>query len=81
MEAVTLVLISGVCRVCRCTRDHACMVPLGDGRDVPCWWVNSSMTLCSNPACLAAIPLDELIYEGLKGMASVERAKEAALKL
>lgn len=57
------------------------MIPLRDGRDVACWWVDSSMTLCNNPACLATIPFDELIYEGLKGLASFEKAKEAALKL
>ena len=78
---MTLVNISGVCRVCGCTRDHACMIPLRDGRDVACWWVDSSMTLCNNPACLATIPFDELIYEGLNGIASFEKAKEAALKL
>ncbi|MBP3037963.1 hypothetical protein J9303_00380 [Bacillaceae bacterium Marseille-Q3522] len=38
-EGITL---RGVCRICGCTDDHACMTRFG-----PCWWVDDDHTLCS----------------------------------
>jgi hypothetical protein len=35
------------CRWCGCTDDKPCIV---DG--IPCYWVNSTYQLCSNPKCL-----------------------------
>lgn len=40
----------GVCRVCGCTEDNACM----NAFDTPCSWVDETRTLCSNVDCVAA---------------------------
>jgi hypothetical protein len=37
--------MSGVCKVCGCTDNNACITLLG-----PCWWVDETQTLCS--ACI-----------------------------
>lgn len=55
----------GVCRVCGCTEARACVLApelhegFGDG-PVTCSWIDPDGTLCSNPACVAEIPLAEL---------------------
>jgi hypothetical protein len=45
------------CRVCGCTELKPC--DLGDG-DL-CAWVDFDHSLCSNPQCVAVIPLGELL--------------------
>jgi hypothetical protein len=40
---------AGVCRICRCTEDRACLI---DGV-MPCSWADWTETLCTNPDCLA----------------------------
>ncbi|MDF2854335.1 MAG: hypothetical protein K0Q87_186 [Neobacillus sp.] len=38
----------GICKICGCTDDHACIKEHG-----PCWWVDEDHTLCSG--CVAAL--------------------------
>jgi len=54
-----LIPISGKCRVCGCTDAEAC--DLGDGD--ACWWVDAAHTLCSNPKCIAFVPLESMTAE------------------
>ncbi len=58
---------SGVCRVCGCREEYPCTIVLGEenGEELTgsCWWVNSARTLCSNPNCLAVVPLDQIERE------------------
>lgn len=55
---------AGRCRVCGCTDGNACVLAPeiieGDGAPLTCRWVDPSRTLCSNPRCVAEIPLAEL---------------------
>lgn len=50
------ILEIGRCRVCGCTENTPCVI---DG-EFSCWWVDQQHTLCSNPRCVAAVPLGEL---------------------
>ena len=50
----------GKCRVCGCTESRPCQRQFEDG-PVPCSWLNAEKTLCSSLACVAEVPLDELI--------------------
>lgn len=46
----------GVCRICGCTEDNACVIPsprFGE-RSRVCGWADDAHTLCDAPACLAA---------------------------
>ncbi len=75
-RAESVALIPGTCRICGCTEDRACVFVdiAGEGshgerdpeRVLTCWWIDAGKTLCSNPECIAQVPLDELIYLGLE---------------
>jgi hypothetical protein len=52
---------AGVCRSCGHGDAAACFIHDFQGRPIRCWWIDAGHTLCSNPACLAPVPLDELI--------------------
>ncbi len=59
VTVVSDVLVSttpGRCRVCGCTENTPCSL----GAGFLCWWVDADHTLCSAPACLAVVPIDEL---------------------
>lgn len=60
-------LQSGVCRVCGCTEQRACIVQWGPGESLDtvkaCWWIDAKRTLCSNPKCVAAVPLEQIERE------------------
>ena len=45
------------CRVCGCTELNPCITDAGE----PCAWLDFDHTLCSNPQCVARIPLDALL--------------------
>lgn len=64
IERLPLVLPGECCRVCGCTFDRPCFIANeqieGDGRLLTCSWVDANHTLCSNPKCVAEIPLAEL---------------------
>ena len=57
------------CRFCGCTDLRACSYVVGftvdeeEGADelVNCSWLDAGHTLCSNPQCVAKMPLDELL--------------------
>jgi hypothetical protein len=53
---------SGTCRVCGCTEFRGCEMPhyILDEYPAVCWWVDAAHTLCSNPHCIAVVPLAEL---------------------
>lgn len=57
----------GVCRVCGCTENRACIIQWGPGESLDtvkaCWWIDAKKTLCSNPACLAKVPLEQIERE------------------
>jgi len=55
--------ISGVCRICGCTETTPCYVIHNgdDAESFPCSWVDVAETLCSNPRCVAEVPMDELL--------------------
>ena len=57
--------ISGVCRVCGCTENAPCLiyVEIADQEASPCWWIDRAKTLCSNPQCLAVVPLEQIERE------------------
>ncbi len=55
-------MIAAVCRVCGCTEQKPCFLEeIGSSGDFFCQWMDERRTLCSNPACVAVIPLDELL--------------------
>jgi len=62
-------LQSGVCRVCGCTDNSPCAIepPLEMEFDptqrIGCWWIDARRTLCSNPNCLAVVPLEQIERE------------------
>jgi hypothetical protein len=47
---------TGKCRVCGCTMDRPC--ELDDG--LPCSWLDTEGTLCTNPVCVGSVPLETL---------------------
>jgi hypothetical protein len=51
----------GRCRVCGCTEDHPCLSTEDGVRVVACAWLDTGRTLCSNVACVGAIPLAALL--------------------
>jgi len=55
-------LQSGVCRVCGCTEEDACVFEVTGGVG-SCWWIDEKKTLCSNPSCLAVVPLSQIERE------------------
>jgi len=40
----------GICRVCGCTENSACVHEWG-----PCWWYDHTRTLCASPECVEAV--------------------------
>jgi hypothetical protein len=67
MSVVNQALTSGKCRVCGCTEERACIIQWGPGESLDtvkaCWWIDAKKTLCSNPKCLAQIPLEDIERE------------------
>jgi hypothetical protein len=59
--------MSGVCRICGCTDLSPCVLQeILYNRDVmplvgTCSWLDPGHTICTNPGCVAVIPLDELM--------------------
>lgn len=54
--------ISGACRVCGCTQGTACMyIEPPSQVPMPCFWIDSAQTLCSNPRCVVQVPFDDLM--------------------
>ncbi len=47
------------CRVCGCTMLNACQIAVA-GQMLSCAWYDTGHTLCTNPLCVAKIPLAEL---------------------
>ncbi len=43
---------SGVCQICGCTQERACILENGHGEIAPCYWADETEALCSNPVCL-----------------------------
>lgn len=63
---LTIVHQPGVCRVCGCTESRGCLFDAGDGSGEEisaCWWIDEKKTLCSNPTCLAVVPLAQIERE------------------
>jgi hypothetical protein len=42
----------GLCQVCGCTTERACILVNGRGENEPCYWADETEMLCSNPVCL-----------------------------
>lgn len=56
------VSIPGRCRICGCTDFSPCVLEYEDeDHQLPCGWLDFDHTLCSNPRCVALVPLDELL--------------------
>jgi hypothetical protein len=54
-RSAKLPAILGVCRICGCTENRACILPAkGNKPTRPCGWADETETLCTNPKCLAA---------------------------
>lgn len=56
----------GTCRVCGCTEANPCVgryvnPEKGEIEQFACAWLDAARTLCTNPRCVAEIPLDELL--------------------
>jgi hypothetical protein len=60
---IPYLLTPGRCRVCGCTELKPCQIRTDDAGFCPCWWVDKAHTLCSNPRCIAVIPLSEIELE------------------
>ena len=55
-------MINGVCRVCGCTDVLPCEVEVNDvNPSGVCQWMDEAHTLCSNPRCVADVPLQILL--------------------
>jgi len=49
------------CRVCGCTKLKPCLFSIAPGEPLePCAWLDFDHTLCTNPRCVATVPLREL---------------------
>lgn len=44
-----------------------------------CWWMDTGATLCSNPHCVGAVPLETLLELGI-GQEPATPAEEAAIR-
>jgi hypothetical protein len=49
----------GVCRVCGCTDTDPCEL----NETQACWWIDEAHTLCSNPRCVAVVPLSQIDFD------------------
>ena len=60
-----LVATPGACRICGCTALDPCvLIGAAEGLGVEtmnCGWLDEDRTLCSNPVCVAEVPLDLLV--------------------
>jgi hypothetical protein len=64
---MSALLKSGTCRVCGCTEDRACeLVNPEDFERYTCSWIDIDETLCSNPRCMAVIPIEDLIFMSIE---------------
>jgi hypothetical protein len=57
--------VSLVCQICGCTEQKPCQITeknlkTGVVRKRACQWFDTNYTLCSNPRCIAQMPLEEL---------------------
>ena len=67
------IVMSDRCRVCGCNDNNPCMLspeeldPMRQsllaepGEKYPCAWFDVNRTLCTNPKCIAKVPLRELV--------------------
>lgn len=76
----TLVLASGKCRICGCTQTTPCTVPIDEDELGSCWWMDAGKTLCSNPHCVAEVPIEELIGMGYSTDYLIGEMKKAACR-
>lgn len=54
--------MNGVCRVCGCTDVLPCVVEVNDFHpEGLCAWLDEAHTLCSNPRCVAEVPVGALL--------------------
>jgi hypothetical protein len=83
-RAENVVLRPGTCRFCGCTESHACIFPDPDSdnpRDpnlLTCWWIDPAKTVCSNPHCVAQMPIEELERVSLGSFAPPKRKAAGA---
>lgn len=55
------------CRICGCTELQACVLRFDDeDHQEACSWLDRGHTLCTNPQCVAQVPLDELLAMDLE---------------
>jgi hypothetical protein len=57
--------VSLVCQICGCTETKPCQITernpqTGEFRKRTCQWFDTNYTLCSNPRCIAQMPLEDL---------------------
>jgi hypothetical protein len=59
---MTTIVDTDKCRVCGCTPLNPCLFAIGGPGEPlePCAWLDSDHTLCTNPRCVATVPLREL---------------------
>lgn len=58
---MTLLVAVERCRICGCTNELPCIWNDIGGDQNICDWFDIDHTLCTNPRCIAQIPLDELL--------------------
>jgi len=59
---VSRVAVPERCQVCGCTETNPCLAEDDGGNPVDaCSWIDFDHTLCSNPKCVAVIPLEDLL--------------------
>lgn len=54
-----MIVAANRCQVCGCTETTPCDF-IDNGVRYNCGWLDAEHTLCSNPRCVAKIPLREL---------------------
>ena len=63
--AASAIARPGICRVCGCTADRPCVgrsvnPETSEIEEVTCSWFDVDRTLCTNPRCIAQVPVEEL---------------------
>lgn len=54
--------MSGTCQICGCTDVMPCAVEVNRvNPDGVCSWMDEAHTLCSNPMCVAEVPMQTLL--------------------
>jgi hypothetical protein len=57
-----MIVTPGTCRICGCTDTNPCVLRFEDeDHQEFCVWLDLEHTLCSNPLCVGAVPLAELL--------------------